>query len=286
LLISNTFSLTKYSFKQFTKQLAAISAAIYITIPSYPAISFADSSIQDQLKAIEALQRNQPILQKTKENIIENESSTCNFIFFCKHLFRLFRNHLGIKDFTILKGVIAIPEDSQNAPNSEYNQASVLSKAFNNDDATLFITAIAPNGPPFAAKKYKLKSLQFPVQFKITSKDLLFPYTPDAWRKSYAVTRSISVTCILSTDGKLSTPSVDERFGFALSFILEDKKDSVQEAVKRQQTGEPEPSPELVRTQAMVELNLKSDGKAYAQDDAELLNRIDDQLNARGFASQ
>lgn len=36
---------------------------------------------------------------------------------------------------------------------------------------------------PVAAKKYPAKDLKFPFIFELETKDLLFPYTADAWKE-------------------------------------------------------------------------------------------------------
>lgn len=96
-------------------------------------------------------------------------------------------------------------------------RASEINEVFNNDDSTLFLLAVGREGPPLAAKKVKANNIEFPYVFEITSDDLLFPYTPDAWLKSSNSKDTVAVTAILSLDGILSTPSDFEYVGFALS---------------------------------------------------------------------
>ena len=140
-----------------------------------------------------------------------------------------------------------------------FPEASELDVAFNNEEATMVITAVGRDGPPVAAKRMKLKGLQFPMQFELTTSDLIFPYTAKAWSNSPLSKDSIAVTCILDTDGALITPSPFDRFGFAISApaVLGDLSE---------------------RTDAKVSINLKSDGHKYTTDEFDLLSRVDNFL--------
>ena len=140
-----------------------------------------------------------------------------------------------------------------------FPEASELDLAFANDEATMVITAVGREGPPVAAKRMKLKGLQFPMMFELTTSDLIFPYTAKAWENSPLSKDSIAVTCILDTDGQLITPSAFDRFGFAISApaVLGDLSQ---------------------RTEAKVNINLKSDGHKYTVEELDLLSRVDNYL--------
>jgi hypothetical protein len=71
---------------------------------------------------------------------------------------------------------------------------------------------------------------------------------------------SISVTCILETDGRLVTPSTSDRFGFAISDPIT-------------------VSGEFQRTEAKVTISMKSDGRSYTPEELELLNKLDSELD-------
>jgi hypothetical protein len=163
----------------------------------------------------------------------------------------------------IAKGTVMIAANMIGVDASLYPlgfpDAAELDQVFANEDATMVITAVGRDGPPVAAKRLKLKGLQFPMSFELTTSDLIFPYTASAWNNSPLSKDSIAVTCILDTDGQLLTPSSLDRFGFAISSpaVLGDLSQ---------------------RTDAKVSINLKSDGHKYSADEADLLSRVDNFL--------
>lgn len=163
----------------------------------------------------------------------------------------------------IAKGTVMIAATMYGVDASLYPlgfpEASELDLAFANDEATMVITAVGREGPPVAAKRMKLKGLQFPMMFELTTSDLIFPYTAKAWENSPLSKDSIAVTCILDTDGQLITPSAFDRFGFAISApaVLGDLSQ---------------------RTEAKVNINLKSDGHKYTVEELDLLSRVDNYL--------
>ena len=76
---------------------------------------------------------------------------------------------------------------------------------------------VGREGPPLAAKRYSLKSATFPMVFELTTDDLLFPYTVDAWMSSDNKGQSIATTAIISSSSSLANPTKTERYGFGLS---------------------------------------------------------------------
>jgi len=207
----------------------------------------ADSSFQDQLKVVQALQVEEQINRVDEERKIEKKEK---------------------KDL-IGKGLVALPATSNEDVDPlsfplGFIDPSSLDTQYSNKDATMIITAVGRNGPPVAAKKYNLNEVKFPFYFEITTDDLLFPYTKDAWKKSPLSKDSIAITAILDCDGSLSTPNSCERFGFAISDSI--KIDD-----------------EITRTEAKITISLRSDGKQYDEKDLELLSRIDSELKRLGF---
>ncbi len=61
-----------------------------------------------------------------------------------------------------------------------YPDAAALDPAFS-EEGTMFVLAVGRDGPPLAAKRIKTKDVAFPIAFELTSSDLVFPYTPEAW---------------------------------------------------------------------------------------------------------
>lgn len=215
----------------------------------------AEQSLQEQLKVIQALQ------VQDQEKSFENQASQV-----------LNKGATYAAGELIARGIIKlVPSGGETAqfplglPN-----AATLDAAFDNDESMLFLTAIGREGPPVAAKKYKLKELEFPFVFEITTAELLFPYTPDAWLKSSLSADINAVTCILDVDGQLVTPSPSDRFGFALS-------------------NPTNLGGTFQRTEAKLDISLKSDGRPYTPEEAELLGRVDRlaKLNTpTGFVSE
>ena len=56
-----------------------------------------------------------------------------------------------------------------------FADAVSLDPLYDNDKAALILTAVGRSGPPVAAKRYQLKTVQFPLVFEMTTEDLLFP---------------------------------------------------------------------------------------------------------------
>ena len=89
--------------------------------------------------------------------------------------------HVMIRFFVVVTDVIArgtvmIAANMYGVDASLYPlgfpEAAELDQAFANEEATMVITAVGRDGPPVAAKRMKLKGLQFPLSFELTSSDL------------------------------------------------------------------------------------------------------------------
>ena len=85
------------------------------------------------------------------------------------------------------------------------------------EKASLFLIAVGKEGPPFAAKRLALSQLSFPLVFELTTDDLLFPYTPDAYAKSANSQDTVVVTAVLTKGDDLGQIVGNEEFGYGLS---------------------------------------------------------------------
>jgi hypothetical protein len=97
-----------------------------------------------------------------------------------------------------------------------YPDAASLDPAFS-EEGTMFVLAVGRDGPPLAAKRIKTKDVAFPIAFELTSSDLVFPYTPEAWVASPNSKDTIALTVILTPGNVLAAPSAAGRVGFGLS---------------------------------------------------------------------
>ena len=141
-------------------------------------------------------------------------------------------------------------------------KATDIDQSYDSEDASLFILAVGREGPPLAAKKYHLNQLQFPFVFEITSDDLIFPYTQDAWLKSSNSKDTIAITAIVSSSKNLGEPSNTEKFGFGLSEPV------VFAGV-------------LSRSPAKVIIQDKIDKNLYSSEELNLLTNVDKELAAK-----
>lgn len=121
----------------------------------------------------------------------------------------------------IATGVITLKADSISDPKL-YPLGFDSIKFYENYDvptSNIFILAVGKDGPPLAAKKIPLykNDLHFPLVFEITTDDLLFPYTPNAYIQSSNSKDSIAVTVLVTPNVKISEPSPSVLVGFGLS---------------------------------------------------------------------
>ena len=226
-----------------------------------------DSTLQDQLKVLQLLQvegsgessqRNTPPPQVSAETVLARVSVA-----------------------------LPSPGGSVDAP-VRYTRAAELDQSFSGDKACLFVTASGADGAPLAAKKFiELGSVSFPLVFDLTTNDLLFPYNQGIYLKSKAAKSSLAVAAILDEDCKLATNSDISRFGFAFADIKPlDTFQTIERGAVWLEDGPTSNtgmkltprSDGLLRTEAAVTVRLRSDGKAYNQQELDILSRIDSQL--------
>ena len=119
----------------------------------------------------------------------------------------------------IATGKIILGEQSTTLPIG-LSKPSLLSSDISDDDgkATLFILAVGREGPPLAAKRIKISDIKsFPIVFEVLDTDLIFPYTPEAWRQSDNSKDTIAVTALLSSTNLLAAPNPSTKVGFGIS---------------------------------------------------------------------
>jgi hypothetical protein len=201
------------------------------------------TSIQDQLKLVRAMQANQ---QKERAETEERE---------------LMAKELTYPDGRLLARGVIILAPANDALTKDFPsglmKAEDMDAAYASDKATLFILAVGRDGPPVAAfKKQPIRDVQFPFVFEVTTDNLLFPYTEEAWRNSPNAADSIAVTAILSADELLATPSSSERVGFAVSnpVVIAGTKG---------------------RTSAAATINQKVEERLYTEEETAILSSID-----------
>lgn len=120
----------------------------------------------------------------------------------------------------VARGIITVLCDNTNPKIFPYgfDTADAIDLKFAEPSARLFLLAVGREGSlPLAAKSYPLKNLRFPMVFEIEAKDLLFPYTKDAWMASGNRLDTIAVSAFLTPESSLSTANPSIRVGFGLS---------------------------------------------------------------------
>lgn len=146
-----------------------------------------------------------------------------------------------------------------------YEYASQVDPAFDGEDATLFLISVGrADGSPCAVTKMHLKDLQFPFVFEVTTKDLVFPYTPEAWTSGTQVSDSVVVTAIMSPSSHLVDKHINTRLGFAISQPVTI-------------------AGSLQRSTARVTINTKVNTKMYSAQEIDLLRSLDEQLVNKPF---
>jgi hypothetical protein len=141
-----------------------------------------------------------------------------------------------------------------------YSKPSLLSSELADDKATLFILAVGRDGPPLAAKKYTVSDMKFPFVFEILDTDLIFPYTPEAWKQSSNSKDTIAVTALLSPTNLLATPNPYTKVGFGLSQPLNI-------------------AGLLSRSPAKLAVKDNVDTTLYSPEEIKLLSGVDTELN-------
>lgn len=201
-------------------------------------------SLKDQLKAVQALQLQEQVrVVKQAKRGKETESLEFNDV------------------DTIVNGIATLRADGASAVEYPlgYPDATSVDEAFGGKQAYLYISIVGKNGPPVAAKRYRLNTVKFPFEFKVTTDDLLFPYSRETWLKSPLSKGPVACTAVIDRDGALVTASDVDRFGFAIADPV-----NMNDAFSR--------------SLANVEINLKSDGKTYSKSDLEILSRVDSEI--------
>ena len=163
----------------------------------------------------------------------------------------------------IAKGVISLP--------SNFPDATVLfPEAFDTINATIFVSVFARTGPPVAALRIPLKQkggiVQFPLAFEVTSRDLLFPLTPEAWITDARNKGEMGIAATIDSDGKIATGDTKDLIGFGIS----------------------KPVPiggVLEMTSPTIELDVRTKFRGYSPDQVVLLDRIDGQFATRSYES-
>ena len=86
----------------------------------------------------------------------------------------------------IARGIVRLVPDAESAGALKafkssfpfgYPDAVSLDPAFADPQSTLFILGVGREGPPLAAKRIKIKDVDFPIVFEMSTDDLVFPYT-------------------------------------------------------------------------------------------------------------
>lgn len=149
-----------------------------------------DNTLADQLKVVQALQ-----VERQMDTVRKQEASL---------------KAMAEAEDTIATGIVALPPPAGQGIDASkyplgYAKAVDLEGVFDADEAALVITAVPREGPPFAAKAYKLKDIDFPFAFDLNTNDLIFPYTAGAWKESALSKDTIAITAILAPNGKLSS---------------------------------------------------------------------------------
>ncbi|KAJ1428863.1 hypothetical protein B484DRAFT_396651 [Ochromonadaceae sp. CCMP2298] len=205
-------------------------------------------SLQDQLKA---LQQQQQGVQKDR---FDEQERTM-----------VARQLTYPEGKLVARGSVSILGGSDSRPMG-YSKASEVEPAYDTDTATLFILAVGREGPPLAAARFPLKGMEFPFLFEVTSDDLVFPYTTDAWQKSGNSKDTIALTAIISSSGALSKPVNMERFGFGVSNPLTF-------------------AGKLTRSPALLNIKDKIDASLYNSEELALLAGVDRELDVhKGIA--
>ena len=237
--------------------LASVSVSAAIAVNPAFAATPPDSTLQDQLRVLQALQK---VEEPRKKEPVSDVGAID-------------------ADFNIITGTVSISSqllatDPANYPLGLMDASSLSSKFSSNDKASLIVTAVGRNGPPLAARKYQLKDMKFPFLFSLSTRDLMFPYNREIWAKSSVSTDTLAVTCVLDPDGMLSKPDIEERFGFTIS----DKINTGSRVSL--DSGIPIGAGAVGgRGEVRVVVSLRSDGKEYSEAERELLAKIDSFLN-------
>ena len=160
----------------------------------------------------------------------------------------------------VAKVIIKLPPEEE--LESQYPLG--VSNPSDQDGKVMICTAIGKEGPPIAARKFHIEGFKFPLFVEINLQDLLHPFTSDSWLSSPLNRENTAITCVLDSDGKLQTVDPSDRYGFAISDpITADDK--------------------LLRKESILNLKNRPSGKPYSENELNILLRLDDELNLKGF---
>lgn len=163
----------------------------------------------------------------------------------------------------IARGVVTLGADNSKGNPFGYSAATDYDPSYDNKDATLFLLAVGREGPPLAARKLPAKDVKFPLVFELTTSDLIFPYTEDAWLKSTNSKDTIALTAIITPANRIAEPNDSERFGFGVS-------DPITFAGK------------LSRDSANINVEGKIDKGLFTPQEIAILSAVDTQLERLG----
>ena len=196
-------------------------------------------SVEEQLKAFQAKQNE--VQEKRLEIEEQNE----------------LRRDSVSRD-VIAKGVVSLPVN--------FPDATVLYPEFDTANATMFVSVFARSGPPVAALRIPLKqadgTVQFPLAFDVTSQDLLFPLTREAWKTDARNKGEMGIAATIDGDGRIATGDTKDLIGFGIS----------------------KPVPiggQVEMTSCQIKLDVRTKFRGYSHEQVMLLDRIDGQLAAR-----
>ena len=242
------------SFKPLKKFTAgALISASMLNIAVVPP-ALAEVSLQQQLKE----------LQSKKIDNIKNQYESAEMAAMNQEL-------TYQPGYLLARGGIMLNQDKNNANlPMGYSSLNEFDPIFDTPDATLFLIAVGRTEPgatptPAAAKKYKISEIEsFPTIIELTTDDLLFPYTPEAWINSASSTDTVIITAVLSPTDRLADSKNPIRLGAAAS----------------------EPTRiagSLQRSTANININSKIDSKGYSQEELNILTGVDTNLADKGF---
>ena len=195
--IQSTLKINTF-FRKFCTT-ALLSSSVFTIQPIISRAADASSSLTDQLKNLQSAQ-----ILTTKTRIENDEAEAIT---------RALQYPSG---YLISRGIVTLTQDEKGDKNPYgVPQSYLVDELLGKEEASLFVLAVGREGPPLAAKKItNVNNLQFPLLVELTSDDLLFPYTSQAWQASTNRDGSIAMTAILSTDDKLSTANAGDRLGW------------------------------------------------------------------------
>ena len=210
-----------------------------------------------------------PSLQEQLERIQDSKAKLQKSILEAKEMESIGRQLKYEDGKLIAKGSIILSTENLNNVNKKdfplgFDSPSAYSDEFNKGTPTLFILGVGREGPPLAAKRYQIQDITFPFVFELTTDDLLFPYTPEAWKSSSNSLDTIAVTAIITPTAALAEPNPITllMFGFSEPVTIAGK---------------------LTRSAAQLSANIqnKVNTKLYTDEEKGLLMNVDKELEKR-----